>query len=181
MEGYDLRDVSSDVEVHPDELDMMSDEDRFEEVHEDEPAAKPESKKRPRESDAMEVEGGDEKLSKSQKKKLKKQKAEDGKAVTTAEESTPAKQAAPEKADKKDKKEKSDKKDKKEKAGGKEQELSGGVKIVDAKVGTGPKAKNGDKLSMRYIGKLQNGTVFDSNKSGKPVSGSTGALGRERT
>ena len=46
---------------------------RFEEVEDE----KPESKKRPRESDAMEVDGG--KLSKAQKKK--KQKGEDGKAV----------------------------------------------------------------------------------------------------
>ena len=67
MEGYDLRDVSSDVEINPDELDMLDDDDggRFQEVDDDEPATKPESKKRPRESDAMEAEGGEEKLSKS--------------------------------------------------------------------------------------------------------------------
>lgn len=35
------------------------------------------------------------------------------------------------------------------------------VKIEDKKTGSGPAAKNGDKLSMRYIGKLQNGKVFD--------------------
>lgn len=172
LEGYDLRDVSSDVEINPDELEILSDDDRFEEVNDEEPAAETKSKKRPRESDAMEVDGGEEKLSKAQKKKQKKQKGEDGKAVTATEESTPAKEAAPEKAEKAKKADKKDKKDKKEKekTGGKEQELSGGIKIVDAKVGDGPKAKNGDSLSMRYIGKLQNGKVFDSNKNGTPVS-----------
>lgn len=172
LEGYDLRDVSSDVEVNPDELEILSDEDRFEEVNDDEPAPKAAGKKRARESDTMEVDG-EEKVSKAQKKKQKKQKGEDGKAVPTTEESTPAKEAAPEKAkkaDKKDKKEKKEKTSEKEKTSGKEQELSGGIKIVDAKVGDGPKAKNGDSLSMRYIGKLQNGKVFDSNKTGAPVS-----------
>lgn len=40
-----------------------------------------------------------------------------------------------------------------------------GVKIDDKKPGKGPAAKKGDKISMRYIGKLQDGKVFD----GKPT------------
>ena len=36
-----------------------------------------------------------------------------------------------------------------------------GVKIDDKKLGTGPAAKKGNKVSMRYIGKLQDGKVFD--------------------
>ena len=36
-----------------------------------------------------------------------------------------------------------------------------GVKIDDKKLGTGPAAKKGDKVGMRYIGKLQDGKVFD--------------------
>ena len=36
-----------------------------------------------------------------------------------------------------------------------------GVKIDDKKLGTGPAAKKGDKIGMRYIGKLQDGKVFD--------------------
>ncbi|TVY44999.1 FK506-binding protein [Lachnellula subtilissima] len=43
-----------------------------------------------------------------------------------------------------------------------------GVKIDDKKIGSGPIVKNGDKVGMRYIGKLVDGKVFDSNKSGKP-------------
>ncbi|TFY64101.1 hypothetical protein EVJ58_g2850 [Rhodofomes roseus] len=172
MEGYDLREVSSDVEINPDELDMLSDDDnRFEEVADDEPAAKPASKKRPRESDAIATDVDEEKLSKSQRKKLKKLKAEGGQAVTTAEETTPADTngaSGPEKAEKKGKKEKKEKKEKEKSDKGKEQELSGGIKTVDSKVGDGPKAKNGDTLSMRYIGKLQSGKVFDENKKGAP-------------
>ncbi|ETN39171.1 uncharacterized protein HMPREF1541_05394 [Cyphellophora europaea CBS 101466] len=45
-----------------------------------------------------------------------------------------------------------------------------GITIDDRKVGTGPAAKKGSNLSMRYIGKLESGKVFDSNKSGKPFS-----------
>ncbi|KIN04655.1 hypothetical protein OIDMADRAFT_142504 [Oidiodendron maius Zn] len=45
-----------------------------------------------------------------------------------------------------------------------------GVKIDDKKVGKGPACKKGDKVGMRYIGKLTDGKVFDSNKSGKPFS-----------
>ena len=46
-----------------------------------------------------------------------------------------------------------------------------GVTIDDKKAGTGPAAKNGDRVGMRYIGKLQkNNKVFDSNKKGKPFT-----------
>ena len=36
-----------------------------------------------------------------------------------------------------------------------------GVKIDDKKLGTGPAAKKGNRVGMRYIGKLQDGKVFD--------------------
>lgn len=36
-----------------------------------------------------------------------------------------------------------------------------GVTIDDKKLGSGPAAKKGNKVSMRYIGKLQDGKVFD--------------------
>jgi len=45
-----------------------------------------------------------------------------------------------------------------------------GVTIDDKKVGEGRAAKKGDRIGMRYIGKLQNGKVFDSNKKGKPFT-----------
>ena len=55
-------------------------------------------------------------------------------------------------------------------------EITGGVKLVDAKLGTGPQAKKGNTVSMRYIGKLENGKVFDKNTKGKPVRFSLGLL-----
>jgi len=46
-----------------------------------------------------------------------------------------------------------------------------GVTIDDRKVGSGPAAKKGDRVSMRYIGKLdKDKKVFDANKKGKPFS-----------
>lgn len=45
-----------------------------------------------------------------------------------------------------------------------------GVTIDDKKIGSGPAAKKGDRIGMRYIGKLKDGKVFDSNKKGKPFS-----------
>lgn len=37
----------------------------------------------------------------------------------------------------------------------------GGVKLDDKKLGKGPAAKKGNKVGMRYIGKLLDGKVFD--------------------
>lgn len=48
--------------------------------------------------------------------------------------------------------------------------LAGGVTIEDRKTGSGPTAQPGDKVSVRYIGKLLNGSTFDSNTKGKPFS-----------
>jgi FK506-binding nuclear protein len=51
-----------------------------------------------------------------------------------------------------------------------------GITVDDRKIGNGPAAKKGSTLSMRYIGKLQNGgKQFDANKSGKPFSFKLGA------
>lgn len=174
-DAYRLEDVSSDVEVDVAEGDSQyvpkplvfyfHSEDlfsRFEEVDsepgpETEAASKQDSKKRPRDSDTTDPE--ETKQSKSQQKKLnKKLKAEGGKAVATGDEA----EAKTEKKEKKDEKE--------QKAKGETKELSGGVKIRDHKVGSGPQAKSGDTVSMRYVGKLQNGKIFDSNTKGGPVS-----------
>ncbi|KAL5612272.1 hypothetical protein BROUX41_000188 [Berkeleyomyces rouxiae] len=43
-----------------------------------------------------------------------------------------------------------------------------GVTVDDRKTGAGRAAKKGDTVGMRYIGKLDNGKVFDANKKGKP-------------
>lgn len=99
----------------------------------------------------------EERVSKSQKKKLKKLKAANSEAVDAH---------TPEKSEKT-----KEKRDKKEQAkGGEPRMLQGGVLVADHKVGTGPIAKSGNMVSMRYVGKLQNGKVFDQNMKGTPVS-----------
>ncbi|KAJ6070122.1 hypothetical protein N7499_012009 [Penicillium canescens] len=40
----------------------------------------------------------------------------------------------------------------------------------DKKLGKGVAAKSGNVVAMRYIGKLEDGKVFDSNKKGKPFT-----------
>lgn len=48
--------------------------------------------------------------------------------------------------------------------------LPSGLIMEDNIIGTGPKAKAGKKVSVRYIGKLTNGKTFDSNTKGAPFS-----------
>ncbi|EPX70797.1 FKBP-type peptidyl-prolyl cis-trans isomerase [Schizosaccharomyces octosporus yFS286] len=48
--------------------------------------------------------------------------------------------------------------------------LEGNVVIQDKVIGNGPAAKKGKRVSMRYIGRLKNGKVFDKNISGKPFA-----------
>lgn len=45
-----------------------------------------------------------------------------------------------------------------------------GVTVDDRKIGEGRTVKTGDTVGVRYIGKLENGKVFDANKKGKPFS-----------
>ncbi|RDW93767.1 FKBP-type peptidyl-prolyl cis-trans isomerase [Aspergillus mulundensis] len=45
-----------------------------------------------------------------------------------------------------------------------------GVIIDDKKLGKGSAAAAGNNVAMRYIGKLESGKVFDSNKKGKPFT-----------
>jgi FK506-binding nuclear protein len=59
--------------------------------------------------------------------------------------------------------------EKKETKASTERTVAGGIVIEDAKTGTGPQAKKGNTVRMRYVGKLTNGKVFDKNTSGKPV------------
>lgn len=122
---------------------------------------------------------GDAKLSKKQQKKLKNN---EGKAVAADASSGAAKEEIPSSA-KSDKKVQfaknleqgptpspAAKKDEGKPKAGLGIKTVNGVKIDDKKLGTGPAAKKGDRVGMRYIGKLKDGKVFDSNKKGKPFS-----------
>lgn len=127
------------------------------------------------------------KLTKAEKKKLKKLKKNDGEAAPTTanaepKKAEPKKEAATTNGEKKvqfaknleqgptpsatpptksDKKSEAKTTDGKVTLGVKEVQ---GVTIDDRKLGTGPAAKKGNKVEMRYIGKLENGKVFDGKR-----------------
>lgn len=110
------------------------------------------------------ADGGEQKLSKKQQKKLKNNA---GQAVAAAEAPSSAKS---------DKKVQFAEKLEQGPTPSPSQAKTGGTRTVqgvtidEKKAGTGPAAKSGNKVSMRYIGKLKDGKVFDSNKKGKPFS-----------
>ncbi|KAG6903009.1 hypothetical protein C0995_007442 [Termitomyces sp. Mi166 len=153
-DAYDLREVSSDVEMHPDDLDgLESDASRFEEVEE-----APKGLKRAREADEE-----PEKPSKAEKKKKQKTETVQATDVTPEGKKKKEKEASKEKETPKDKEQAS-------KSKATEKEIAGGIKILDAKIGSGPLAKKGNTVRVRYIGKLTSGKIFDKNVKGKPFT-----------
>ncbi|GAA5873379.1 hypothetical protein JCM3774_000765 [Rhodotorula dairenensis] len=166
FDSEDGDDISGLIDMDDEEMDSEDAAGRIEEI--EEPKA---SKKRAAAEEAPA--GADDStasLSKNQKKKLaKKQKADNGEAVAPAAAAAAA--AAPEP------KKKAAEEPKKVAAAEtkKTQVIAGGLEITDVKVGEGAAAKNGSKVGMRYIGKLENGKVFDSNTKGAPL---TFTLGR---
>jgi FK506-binding nuclear protein len=137
---------------------------RFEEIKDDEPAK---NQKRVRESDGADAKDSGE-------NKNKKLKADGGKAVTVdaapIEEQKEKKNKKKKKAKEKAAKTAAEGAEKEEIKPSTEKTIVGGIVIEDAKTGTGPQAKKGSTVRMRYIGKLTNGKVFDKNTTGKPVS-----------
>jgi len=130
---------------------------RFEEIKDDEPVK---DKKRARESDGADTKSPAE-------KKNKKQKTDGAKVVAVdATEGKEKKGKKKKNAEEKTVKLASDGTEKKE---AKASTITGGIVIEDAKTGTGPQAKKGNTVRMRYVGKLTNGKVFDKNTAGKPV------------
>ncbi|KAF2083638.1 hypothetical protein K490DRAFT_76412 [Saccharata proteae CBS 121410] len=197
-DDYDLSPDEDELEGEysdeDDELDGLQDP-RITEVESEEEAPKLVEAKKGKNKRAAEdsetldsimekAEQAEQKLSKKQQKKLKNNAGEavaaaagadkkdaskdspaNGKKVQFAKnlEQGPTGSPLPAKGDKKEEK----KDDKKSGLGIK---MVNGVKVDDKKLGTGPAAKKGDRIGMRYIGKLENGKVFDSNKKGKPFS-----------
>jgi FK506-binding nuclear protein len=127
-------------------------------------ASKPESAEEP-------------KLSKKQLKKLKKNNGEAAAVKPEEQKNGAAKDVTPAKSDKSDKKVQfaknleqgptgsAEKPKPAESAFGNVAKLGvkkvKGVTVDDKKIGGGKVAKKGDKIGMRYIGKLENGKVFD--------------------
>ncbi|KAL6150578.1 peptidylprolyl isomerase fpr3 [Exserohilum turcicum] len=176
--GYDLspdEDELDDIdESEDDELDGMADP-RITEVDSDEEEvpklvdAGKKNKKRAAEpeddatlDDMISKTNGDAKLSKKQAKKLKKN---DGQAAAGAAQPEKKAEKGPTGSPKVD----APKPEAKKEAAKGPRNVSG-VTVDDKKEGKGRAAKKGDRVEMRYIGKLKNGKVFDSNKKGKPFS-----------
>jgi FK506-binding nuclear protein len=165
-----------DSDEMSDELDDIDGTPRIKEIDTDEEEApklveaKKGKNKRPAEEEAESLDEmmakDEKKLSKKQQKKLKNNQGEPVAAEAKPKESPAAK------GDKKVQFAKNleqgptgPAKDKAENKGDKKGTL--GVKVVqgvtidDRKLGTGRTVKSGDRVGMRYIGKLQNGKVFD--------------------
>ncbi|KAI8581289.1 hypothetical protein K450DRAFT_232325 [Umbelopsis ramanniana AG] len=101
----------------------------------------------------------------------KKQKAQEQAKKQESKKPEPKKpEAKKEQAKKEEPKKEQPKKEEAKKEKPKATKLANGLVIEDMKVGTGPKAKAGQRIGMRYIGKLQSGKVFDKNVSGKPFN-----------
>ncbi|KAI0914699.1 hypothetical protein F4823DRAFT_188651 [Ustulina deusta] len=190
-EGIDgIDDYDSDSEV--DELDDIQDP-RVTEVDSDEEEEAPklvESKKGKNKRLAEEeAESLDDmitkanaaeqgKLSKKQQKKLKNNK---GEAVAKEEPKAEAPKEPPAKTDKKVQFAKNLEQGPTGPAAAAEKGATLGVKVVqgvtvdDRKIGSGRVVKKGNRVEVRYIGKLTDGKVFDSNKKGKPFSFKAGS------
>ncbi|KAI0395761.1 hypothetical protein F5Y17DRAFT_422193 [Xylariaceae sp. FL0594] len=181
MEGVD--DYDSDSEA--DELDGLEDP-RVTEIDTDEEEApklveSKKGKKRAAEEESLDdlmakADSAEDKSSKKQQKKLKNNK---GEAVSKEASKADAKET-PAKGDKKVQFAKNLEQGPTGSTAA-EKGASLGVKVVqgvtidDRKLGTGRVVKKGNRVEVRYIGKLTDGKVFDSNKKGKPFSFKAGA------
>lgn len=177
-DDYDLPPGMEDLigdESEDDELDAIGTVGRVEEVDTDEEVPKlVETKKgKNKRVAAEESEGLDDLIAKEEpklsKKQAKKLKNNEGKAVA-AEKDTPKSEKKVQFAKNLEQgptptaspAEKAKQSDKSKKPAIRTEK---GVQIDDRKVGTGRVAKPGDKVGMRYIGKLENGKVFDCKSS----------------
>lgn len=144
--------------------------------------------------DESDIEAKIEELVEEEEQKKSKKRASEAKEVKESkkaktEQPTKAEKAAESSKAKKEKKEKKDKKvqftkeleqgptpaepkkdDKPKDKKFPTKTLLGGVITEDRKTGSGSGAKSGNKVGIRYIGKLKNGKVFDKNTSGKPFT-----------
>lgn len=180
----DEDDFDSDEEDYyeddEDEYNLTPDEDELIDIEELEDASDIEEKITELvEADIKRKRSAEEADDNKKTKRAKDNKKEEKKVTFTKELEqgpTPSKKDKKEKK-KEEKKEKKKEEKKEEKADKKEEKkdkkfptntLLGGVVTEDRKVGSGAGAKSGNKVGIRYIGKLKNGKVFDKNTSGKP-------------
>lgn len=159
-EDYEGED-SDEYDLTPDEDEILNDEDfntaKIQELQEDaeeeEPKEEPKKSKKQAKKDNKKR-AAEEEEEKEEAKPAKKSKKEEEKKVKFDKKlekgPTPSETAKPKKITK--------------------HTLSAGVVIEDRSIGEGPKVKSGQRVGVRYIGKLKNGKVFDKNVKGKPFS-----------
>ncbi|KAI9298735.1 hypothetical protein K502DRAFT_362158 [Neoconidiobolus thromboides FSU 785] len=129
-----------------------------------------------------------EPLTNAQKRKLKKQNAANAVEAEKANGKRKSEEAPVAESKKKEKKvaakETQLKEEPKKKQAAKKEEpkkesnikkLPNGLVIEDRVIGDGAEAKSGQRVSVRYVGKLTSGKVFDSNNTGKPFQFRLGA------
>ncbi|RPA79332.1 hypothetical protein BJ508DRAFT_415972 [Ascobolus immersus RN42] len=193
-EDYDLSpsedELYGDSDESEDDLDDVSDPRITEVTSEDEKEEKKKDTKANNKKRAAEETDDKKEEPKLNKKQLKKLKANDGKAAeapakpetpskTEGKGDTPSKKVkfakeleqgpTPSKNDPSSKKD-----DKKEKKAEKKESQPpairkiGNMTVEDKKLGQGAVAKKGNKVKVRYIGKLTNGKQFDACTKGKP-------------
>ena len=156
-------DSESEEEEEEESEEESEDDDDYEE-EEEKPAV---NKKRPAE---------DTKTPPNKKQKAAEQAKKPETKKPEAKKEEPKKEQAKKKEEPKKKEEQKKEEPKKKEEQKKEEpkkkvtKLPNGLIIEDIKIGEGASCKSGQRVGMRYIGKLTNGKVFDKNVSGKPFS-----------
>ena len=172
--GYDLEDLEdeSDIEGKIEELVEKDTKSKKREIEEEEPKQSKKAKK----AEAKKAEAKKEAEKKSVQFTKELEQGPTGSTLVESKKETKKEKAAKKEDAKKADAKKTDakkvdaKKTEEEPASKKfpTKTLLGGVIAEDRKVGKGPQAKSGNKVGIRYIGKLKNGKSFDKNTSGKP-------------
>jgi FK506-binding nuclear protein len=156
MDGSADEDSDEDAEGSADDAEMEFDEALLTELNKRKLQSIPVNNKRAKLTEIIEKPDVQKDTKKADKKEPKVKKEEKKQEVKTE-------------VKKEDKKQEAKTEVKKEEVAQKKT-LPSGLVIEDKVMGSGPKAKPGKKVSVRYIGKLLNGKVFDSNTKGAPFS-----------
>ncbi|KAF7730594.1 peptidylprolyl isomerase fpr4 [Apophysomyces ossiformis] len=164
-------DEEEDEEEEEEEVAVKNNKKRPAKTEEEQPAKKRKAeqqqeqqiKKQEEQKKQAELKKKQEEQKKKQEEQKKKQEEQKKQAELKKKQEEQKKQAELKKKQEEQKKQAEEKKSKVVK-------LPNGLIVEDVKVGNGPAAKSGQRIGMRYIGKLTNGKVFDKNVSGKPFS-----------
>jgi FK506-binding nuclear protein len=163
IDGDELSGADEEMDFEDDDDEDVDDEEMLAEIRAKLAAAKSKKggKRKRAESEEDDVKVEDTKKESKPDTPSKKKKTNSGKAEAVQEKKA-------EKAEEPKKSEKSKKKPK-------WQTVAGGLKFKDMKEGTGKAAKKGDKVTVYYVGQLEDKTVFDKTISGEGFTFTLGA------